>query len=678
MTNSLSSHKRSRHYGEQLKGLSSSDDENDHKSTSSPTSKKQKINHSDDEDDSSLDDGEIVESSPAPDSAPSPFFTAPTLLQQVPDQSTSLSVEKKDSKGLVSDTATREPSEDGEISSAVTPSQGPDHPDEPSVILDKPQVETPQHSSRNQGITVGARTSFKKPATQLFPSAPSHEARQDGDEGEKPEEPETQSELSFTSKNGLVWKYPQMEIRLAECDSTPAFWVETFRNWVAALLRANAESADSLTPRAARHGFNEHMMRHKIGLLQGAKKEQKRARSMAKKAILDSNFMEAVLKEQAEFRGKQTKVTEKLTKGDIPLPVESSRGEPMQEVAALGRNDHLQENEVDSEEELERQKKYFPGAEDPSRHCLSCSAVGHRARDCPLKRCKFCGSQDHSLFGCPTRQRCSKCHQLGHNSSTCVEKLALSRDERGGCAFCDADHAEEQCPEIWRSFVPSAENIKKVKDIPAYCYTCGGEGHYGPECGLPDRGRKVSGYTTWSQENRLRYIDPNSENTAIAWVGLNTTQSEQANFHIRGRAKKQVHTHFVSDDSEEDLIHEPIRKSEHAGEIRISSNIGALGRGGRFRNSDQPPPPRPSTHGSNRGSTWQPPLPPGPPPNSGNRSRGSLLSAPPGGLPPRPQPSSHQGSNRGGHNSRGRGAGRGGGGGGGGGGGRGRGMRRPK
>ncbi|TGJ88688.1 hypothetical protein E0Z10_g71 [Xylaria hypoxylon] len=232
----------------------------------------------------------------------------------------------------------------------------------------------------------------------------------------------------------------------------------------------------------------------------------------------------------------------------------------------------------------------------------------------------------------------------------CQEKLALADDELDGCVFCSADHPDQDCFEIWTSFKPSELNVRKVKTIPAFCYVCGGEDHYGPECSLADHGDKTTGRTTWSKANHDLYIDPECEDIAIAWTDVDPSQLMRGEFHIPGRATRKTHTYFVSsEESEDDLIHPPVKKPQSRGEIRIASNIGTTNGNSRGRG------------GSHKG--WQPPLPPGPPPPLAERGpRKPFQSAPSGTLPPRPQSFSHgrpSGRGRGGYRGRGRGRGRG-------------------
>ncbi|KAI0133925.1 hypothetical protein BJ170DRAFT_179247 [Xylariales sp. AK1849] len=318
------------------------------------------------------------------------------------------------------------------------------------------------------------------------------------------------------------------------------------------------------------------------------------------------------------------------------------------------RNDDNQP-QLTLQEESQRML-YFPGTEHFSTFCTHCVSTMHHSQDCPQFTCPFCGSRAHSRFGCPTKQRCAKCRQLGHSKEYCQEKLAVAREEMPPCIFCGAAHTEDECTEIWRSFDPSGVEIKKVKAIPTFCYTCGREGHYGPECGLATKGHRPSatGSKVWSQANRDLYVDPDSPNTAIAWVGVDMTSlHSQSSFHIRGNATKKTHIHYISsDDSDDDFIHAPVKKAEPRGGIKINAKTAKGSshkrgsRGGvrhheessrrRAQSDFSPPPPPP--RGQQSSGTWQPPLPTGPPPSlpTYEGSAAPLQHAPPGTLPPRP------------------------------------------
>ncbi|KAI5857324.1 hypothetical protein GGS23DRAFT_588164 [Durotheca rogersii] len=716
---SLPAGKHPRDHGEELKGLPLSADESDR---SPAISKKQKTAHAEtgSGDGAGLDEGEMSESVPSLD---------PPSATRNPSSSRAMEEVGKDS---VSDATTREPPADGVANAdeAASGPQPPSNPDGPS-FADKPGSRPGQRPGWNRGVALGARTSFKKGATQLFatntpiqivseePSSPASPGRErepdagskaaDYDEAATSPESSTQApadvskpldgqayQTTFNSGKH-TWHLPPtagFEVSVENDALTSVFWVQRLEPWTMGLCQANPDQADRLTGRVVRKAF-DLQIRRKMGYLQGTRKRVQAARDIARDVIAcfkDDQLDTMVSKVRDQFRARENGSTEVLeAAGASVAPTRGSGDEgDIEENVLTAILAKSKRNEMTPEEELRQLRMYFPGVEDPSRHCLFCSGVGHGARECPQLQCKFCGSLDHSSFGCPTKERCTKCRQIGHGNVTCQEKLSLAWGEDGPCPICGAEHTEKQCTEIWRSFAPAATH-RKVKDIPAFCYTCGAEGHYGPECGLPDKGGKVTGTTTWSQANRLMYVDPDSPDTAIAWIGVDLSQPQSQDFHVPGRARRPIHTYFTSsdtssdDESDEDLIHAPVNRQPPPNPIRIASNIGSTTQGangggargqprrnhdqGRGRKTERRPgsPSAPSSIQNSWGLPRQAPTAPsGPPPSRGrNGARGSLATAPPGALPPRPQaprqgPGRVPQPDRGAQNSRGNQGGRGG------------------
>ena len=312
------------------------------------------------------------------------------------------------------------------------------------------------------------------------------------------------------------------------------------------------------------------------------------------------------------------------------------------------------------DEETRHLELYFPRSADAPVTCLHCASIRHRSKQCPMLACPACGSSGHSLYGCPTKQRCLKCYQIGHTRDDCQEKLTLARSERPGCAYCSAAHGEDECTDIWRSFASTAEDRKKVQAIPYHCFMCGAAGHYGSECGLPGAPQPGTlGWTTWSKANHDLYVDTDCGHVAIAQAAADAHTS--SDFHIKGRATKTTHIHFVSsDDSDEEFLHPPVSRGQPRGDIRIATNIATPSQPRRGRNAQQRPDgvSAPQGHGN---QSFQPPLPPGPPPGD---TRGRFAPSV-DSLPPRPHVFSNGGASsgaspgaRGDSGGRGRGRGR--------------------
>ncbi|KAI0597293.1 hypothetical protein F4775DRAFT_602730 [Biscogniauxia sp. FL1348] len=556
--------KRVRDYGEELKGLTPSGDEGDGDLNSTPAPKKQKRGHSAGASDSGdLDDGEIVESSSPPGPAEL-HYQSTSPIDGKPPAGPELRV-------------------DGAIL------EDPRRPGEPRDPGGAPPVATAEHqpvplSGWNQGVSLESRASFSKgratpisakptvamESLSFSPVSGTHEKTPNGNSTQqnapartaRRDKARSPKHVATFEASNLVWHFPAKRARKIDTKAGEAqdrsFWLQRLKPWVLILLQANPAETARLTHKVVRAGFEIYLTR-KMGYLQGTKKQVNAARVVAQEAMssLSKQKLEDMISEARE----------KLEAGDTrdnPWNLdEEGDSESDRSLSDDDDDDRSLSSEGSVDEESQQQRKYFPGAKDPSEYCLSCSAMGHRAHECPQNTCRFCSSTNHNVFGCPTRQRCTKCRQLGHVLETCQEKLALSSDELGGCAICGAGHLDDDCSEIWRSYNPLEVARKKVKSIPSFCYNCGGQNHYGPECGLPSKGPKVTGPTTWSQANRDLYVDPESEEIAIGWAGIDLNQTENETlpgFRLRGRATRKTHTHFVSsDESEEDLVHAPRR-----------------------------------------------------------------------------------------------------------------------
>ena len=238
--------------------------------------------------------------------------------------------------------------------------------------------------------------------------------------------------------------------------------------------------------------------------------------------------------------------------------------------------------DVDDAEELRQQKLYFCSAPDPSQMCLVCAGSGHRYRQCPMLTCKFCRLPGHFASQCATRVRCPQCQQLGHDQSTCRSASQATAGPKTECAFCGSmQHLEEGCDEIWRSFDPCTEQIRKVNSISAYCGSCGAEGHYFAECKLRDPDSVAT--STWCLSNREKYQDPACGEEAIEkpriWSNRGTARGPPPRRRPGGRgmapAAKHIRFSESDDDSESDFIRQPIRRQAPAAtdRIRIASNL---------------------------------------------------------------------------------------------------------
>ncbi|KAK4214740.1 hypothetical protein QBC37DRAFT_283158 [Rhypophila decipiens] len=313
---------------------------------------------------------------------------------------------------------------------------------------------------------------------------------------------------------------------------------------------------------------------------------------------------------------------------------------------------------MSAEEELEYRAAYYPGVLPNEVFCLNCVNHGHTTRECPLLTCRWCTGWGHPYTRCPTRHRCTKCRQIGHEAGTCTEKLALPWDQMD-CARCGAkDHLEDACYEVFRStFNPPPGRIHKVKALPIYCGTCGSEGHYWTECGLN------AAWVTEAEKDGLTsasvkecYVDPSCKNVAICYSASTGYQirgaaAEGRPPHLNGRSivpQRHVEYFEVDDDDDDEVqitgiqslpqrpqAQQPGKKSFSS----FSSSNNAGGRGGNRGRGGGPP--RGGQHNGGGGGFYSgkanPPLPSGPPPSGPKAGRGS-----------RPRPRHGKGGGRGG------------------------------
>ncbi|TDZ55023.1 Protein air1 [Colletotrichum trifolii] len=301
---------------------------------------------------------------------------------------------------------------------------------------------------------------------------------------------------------------------------------------------------------------------------------------------------------------------------------------------------------MSEEEDLAQQRKYFPGLAATEKVCVFCAAPGHTSSSCPKTACTFCQVPGHFYWNCPTRERCTKCRQLGHSQGQCKEKLVHLDEEGMECAACGSTkHLENECEALWRSYKPRKSLIKKVNALPAFCASCGRDSHYSSDCAL--RG-ELPRSATWSLGNRSLYLDKNAPDGPISNFA---SMPALPQLNIKGSAAKRNHIFYPDSDGSEDgeFIGKKVQPRAPIGNIQMSSNI-QFGNVGHAPTSVKRTPGQPG---------WQPPLPPGPPPpapgppTQGSYSRMSKShnnqSRPPppnnvpgrGGLPPKPPAPQH-------------------------------------
>lgn len=472
-------------------------------------------------------------------------------------------------------------------------------------------------------------------------------------------------------------------------------WFARFKDWVQVLCQNNLESISAVTPAVAMDAFAFYLDQHS-GLRQAKRRAAKQAAKKVETSRTIHNVIES-LKLNTNGTGSASEPTAgspvanqngtgvsqsegSMEEGQVGSGVtKDSPPEMAQESHQNGDTSIVRKGVPTGEEEFQQQRRYFPSAADASNMCLLCGGENHKAIHCARSKCRFCKSIDHWDFCCPSiQERCDKCRQLGHQTASCTEKLALTKDEGLACAYCNSnDHLEGNCTEVWRSFQPEAHTIHPVIFLPCSCSVCGGTDHFSGDC---RERRGISANPTWSLRNRNIYIDPKCNALSIEEIaGPIASQRSLRGFETRtrGHAPRTANiVHFSeSDDSDvEFLSRRAIREPKGgAGQIRLSSNIQLPQMMDSHRvNNSQP-------------RAGQPPLPPGPPPSLGKSKAyppppgtreysGQPPPPPPPSLPPKPPasmrdyrnvpPPSQGSSNRHGRGihreQRGRGAGRGG------------------
>ncbi|KAK0745404.1 hypothetical protein B0T21DRAFT_280686 [Apiosordaria backusii] len=299
------------------------------------------------------------------------------------------------------------------------------------------------------------------------------------------------------------------------------------------------------------------------------------------------------------------------TKEENPQEEDSKEEEHQEEDSAPATNEGDDVTSIPlTEGELAYRDRYFPGLAPDAVFCVMCASSEHNSAECPEMTCKFC-NKDHPCWTCPSRQRCSKCKQLGHSVADCKERLMLAKEEME-CALCGSrDHLEYACVNLTRSFRPNPAKIPKVKSLPVFCYRCGSEGHYGGDCGLSALEPKGRSFNPWTKANASQYVDPNSPEVALAYRGQHRSDHKSGGRPDLGKSiVPRQHIQFESDDDDDDEFIQPIvQKPPRSGHITFSGYNGNGNQNQQNNNARHPSslPPKPP-------AVSMPPLPPGPPP----------------------------------------------------------------
>lgn len=468
--------------------------------------------------------------------------------------------------------------------------------------------------------------------------------------------PPKDSSGAFVPPDAPLFTHESLTLRLAVfSNKREGSWSNRFKDWANIFCQNNSALSAAITPSLVYTAYC-HYIDNNSGLVSKKKKSAKQtAKQLEKSGTLSAwlqNFRNMPgSKVNAQVQPHQTKVpgtqlNQTRASATIDLVSENEdEYEPSPDIVQVARNGIIAENNgkpvdvpqivntLPSDNEVQHMRRYFPSASDQSSMCLLCGRAGHTSDSCPHTACKFCNAKDHWDFCCPTRERCSKCRQLGHGKTSCSEKLALTRDEGLACGFCNSvEHFEENCTDIWRSFVPDSNSTKAVVYITPTCSSCGSAQHFSADCA--NRRGQVAGNPTWSLRNSDRYVDQGCNISAIE-DKASSKQSRASELKIRGQAARKANTvvHYSSDDSDVEFLGNKAVKKQLPS-IRMSSNIQMTT----------------SLTGNGRPNRGQPPLPLGPPPGpprgqgSFSQLRGPLgassqrqgVSGPPPSLPPKP------------------------------------------
>ncbi|KAL2148391.1 hypothetical protein VTH82DRAFT_2311 [Thermothelomyces myriococcoides] len=384
-------------------------------------------------------------------------------------------------------------------------------------------------------------------------------------------------------------------------------WEERFVAWCKSLIQLNGRKIKVDTVRE-RNRVTESYLRW-VGTIEGLSKAKAAAARRTAVHYVQENSASLTDLFTSTSPGEQPQNTDSVSpppqNDATPSPTGSISGDK-NETAGDGETALLEEKLAAYRE------KYFPGLGPNEIICHMCASRDHDTTACPEAACRFCHDPGHRSFGCPTRLRCTKCKQLGHQKKDCTEKLALPPDE-AECVFCQSrDHVDASCHEIWRSFKFNPATARRVRSLPVFCYLCGLEGHYGSACGLNQQRGREGPWETWSQANCDRYQDPASSNIATVFEALSTSSgppSERPDFGKSIVPQRHIFFEDTDDDDEvEEFIRPPVQKTMRFGHINFSGNKDGGNRGGKGPSSNQ------HNGGNARLGYKQPPLPPGPPP----------------------------------------------------------------
>lgn len=187
--------------------------------------------------------------------------------------------------------------------------------------------------------------------------------------------------------------------------------------------------------------------------------------------------------------------------------------------------------------------------------CLVCAKEGHMAVSCESLTCSTCGAFNrHTTQACPSRFKCGKCREQGHDESQCPYKLRKMPSHEIVCDLCQRNgHNENDCELIWRTSGRPWESNLADANVRLSCYECGHSGHLGNDC--PSRKPKKSmGTSTW--------------NGNMGPVSIMSTRE----IKIKGKATRQDPINLDDSDDERAKFYRPkmtLPEPVRRGQIRI-------------------------------------------------------------------------------------------------------------
>ncbi|KAJ6484983.1 hypothetical protein C8R47DRAFT_1016740 [Mycena vitilis] len=169
-------------------------------------------------------------------------------------------------------------------------------------------------------------------------------------------------------------------------------------------------------------------------------------------------------------------------------------------------DDYIEYLEYDNRKDFVRYYEEKPEEKQRTTNvCKKCGAKGeHTTAECTVLICLTCGARDqHPTRLCNVSKTCFNCGMKGHINVDCPNRNTNHPRAWDGCERCNSSsHLTSECPTLWRLYVyvedDERQHILQIrkgrKGLPlgqggegyiaddAWCYNCGGSGHWGDDC----------------------------------------------------------------------------------------------------------------------------------------------------------------------------------------------------